>query len=35
LIVRNYIALILPDQQAECLDVMRVFYYAQNYRELL
>lgn len=31
IIVKNYIVFVLPDQQQEVLNVMRVMYYARNY----
>lgn len=31
IIVKNYIAFVLPDQQSEILNVMRVMYYARDY----
>lgn len=33
--VKNYIIFTIPDQQTQTLNVMRVLYYAQNYKLML
>lgn len=33
--VKNYIVFTIPDSQTQTLNVMRVLYYAQNYKALL
>ena len=35
IIVKNYVALVLIDEEDECIDVMRVVYQRRNYSELL
>ena len=35
IIVKNYIAFVLIDEEQEFVDVMRVLYHARNYQELL
>ena len=35
IIVKNYIAFVLLDHENESVDIMRVLYYARNFRKLL
>lgn len=35
IIVKNYIAFVLIDEESEYVDIMRVLYYARNYAKLL
>ncbi len=35
IIVKNYVAFVLIDQEHEFVDIMRVLYYARNYQKLL
>lgn len=35
IIVKNYIALVLIDCESDCVDIMRIVFYARNYQRLL